>query len=395
MRFSILWLGRTLPFPLNAGDRIYSAHLAGAVARGAKVVFLGLDNFDEPGGEITHLDPRVGWQMVPGAPRLRPLSLLSPLPMVGARFATRQYRKTIARELASNIYDAVVFDQYGMSWAVTDVQRLARNRPMMVHLSHDFETRVTDQIARNFTGDPLRKFLLHENARKTRIAEEHLAHCCNLLVALTEHDGAAFAELNPALKCIVLPPGYAGAKQPTRSLDQTVPRRAIIVGSFSWIAKQMNLERFLEAANVPFMQNRLELHIVGFVPSPLLSRWQSRFPWVVFRGGVGDLNEEFRNARLALVPEEIGGGFKLKILDYIFSRVPVAAVEAALNGIPDQLKSQFLIDSDIRTLVATIVATIDDTDRLNVMQNRAFELAENLFSWNVNGNRFLEAIEAH
>ena len=42
---SILWLGRTLPIPLNAGDRIYSAQLAGAVARqGAHVVFLGLEN---------------------------------------------------------------------------------------------------------------------------------------------------------------------------------------------------------------------------------------------------------------------------------------------------------------------------------------------------------------
>jgi polysaccharide biosynthesis protein PslH len=393
--YSILWLGRTLPLPLSAGDRIYSANLAGAVAReGARVVFLGLDNFDEPGGDLTHLDPRVRWQLVPGAPRFRPLSLFSSFPMVGARFATEQYRKAIAHELALNIYDVVVFDQYGMSWAVTEVQRFARNQPMMVHLSHNFETSVTDQIARNFTGDWLRKLLLHENARKTRAAEEHLAHCCNLLVALTEQDSAAFVEINPALRCIVLPPGYAGAKQRTRTLDQTVPRRVIMVGSFSWIAKQMNLERFLEAANVPFTRDRLELHIVGIVPPPLLSRLQLRFPWVVFRGFVDDLTEEFRNARLALVPEEIGGGFKLKILDYIFSRVPIAAVETALNGIPNQLKSQFVVDRDIRTLVATIVATIDDTDRLNVMQNRTFELAENLFSWDVNGHRFLEALEA-
>ena len=75
------------------------------------------------------------------------------------------------------------------------------------------------------------------------------------------------------------------------------------------------------------------------------------------------------HARIALVPEEIGGGFKLKILDYIFSRVPIAAVETALNGIPVQLQSQFVIESDISTLLATIVAVIDDIDRLNAMQN--------------------------
>jgi polysaccharide biosynthesis protein PslH len=395
MTFSILWLGRTLPVPLNAGDRIYSAQLAGAVARqGAHVVFLGLENSDEPGSDLTQLDPRVRWQAVPGGPRSRPLSLLSPLPMVGARFGTKQYRKAVARELASNVYDVVVFDQYGMGWATEDVQRFARNRPILVHLSHDFETRVTDQIARNFAGDWLRKFLLGENARKTRLAEQNLAHSCNLLVALTAEDSAAFAEINHSLKCVVLPPGYAGAKQPIRSLDHAIPRRAIIVGSFSWIAKQMNLERLLEAANVHFTRHHIELHVVGFVPEPFLSHLRSRFPWAVFRGFVDDLGGELRNARVALVPEEIGGGFKLKILDYIFSHVPIAAVETALNGIPSQLKSQFVVESDIPTLLATIVAVIDDIDRLNAMQNRAFELAENLFNWDVNGERFLEALES-
>ena len=46
---------------------------------------------------------------------------------------------------------------------------------------------------------------------------------------------------------------------------ETVPRRAIVVGSFSWIAKQMNLERLLEAANVVFTRQQIELHVVGLV----------------------------------------------------------------------------------------------------------------------------------
>src|SRR5205085_9424854 len=108
------------------------------------------------------------------------------LPMVGARFATKEYRKAVAQELETSDYDVAVLDQYGMSWAVPYVQKIARNRPVLVHVSHDFETRVTDQIARNFTGDLLRKFLLKENARKTRLAEEYLAHSSNLLVTLTD-----------------------------------------------------------------------------------------------------------------------------------------------------------------------------------------------------------------
>jgi polysaccharide biosynthesis protein PslH len=392
---SILWLGRIVPIPLNAGDRVYSAQLAGAVARqGARVVFLGLENIDDRGGDLAHLEPCVRWKTVPGTPRSRLRYLVSPLPMVGARFSTRQYREAIVKELESSVYDAVVIDQYGMSWAVPYVRRFARNRPALVHIAHNFETGLTDQIARNFTGDFVRKVLLRENARKTRRAEQQLAKFSNLLVTLTEEDRAAFNEINPSLPGIVLPPGYAGSTQRARSLNEKVPRRAIIVGSFSWIAKQINLERLLKAASVLFTQHGIELHVVGSVPNPLLARLQSQFPWVVFRGFVDDLGEELRSARVALVPEEVGGGFKLKILDYIFSHVPIATIDSALNGIPSQLKPQFVIERDIPALLAAVVALIDDIDRLNAMQKRAFELAEGLFNWDVNGRRLLEALTA-
>ena len=394
MTISILWLGRTMPIPLNAGDRIYSAQLAGAAARqGAHVVFLGLMNPDDQTGDLAQLEPQVHWKVVPGTPNPKLLALSSRLPMVGARFATRHYRKAVAQELEASDYDVIVFDQYGMSWAVVCVQQVARNRPALVHVSHDFETRVTDQIARNFTGDFLRKFLLKQNARKTRLAEEYLARSSNFLVALTEEDRAAFHEINPSLIPIVLPPGYAGTKQCARTLSESVPRRAIIVGSFSWIAKQMNLERLLEAASSTFTQHHIELRVIGVVPEPLLSRLRLRFPWVVFRGFVDDLREEFQHARIALVPEEIGGGFKLKILDYIFARVPVAAVGAALNGIPDKLKNEFIVESNIGELLRAIVAAIDDIERLDAMQNRAFERAEDVFNWEANGRRLLEAVK--
>ena len=393
MTISILWLGRTIPIPLNAGDRIYSAQLAGAVARqGANVVFLGLENPDESGGSLEQLEPRVRWQVVPGAPNSRLRALPSHLPMVGARFATRHYRQEVAQELQTKDYDAVVLDQYGLSWAEPLVRQFARNRPVLVHVSHDFETRVTDQIAQNFAGDFLRKFLLKENARKTRLAEQRLAKSCDLLVTLTEEDRSAFKEINPSLACIVVPPGYAGVKRRARALNEAVPRRAVVVGSFSWIAKQMNLEQLLEAASGVFAQHGIELHVVGVIPATLLSRLQSRFPWVVFRGFIEDLNEEFRNARIALVPEAIGGGFKLKVLDYIFARVPVAAVEPALNGIPDQLKRHFLVESSVDELLKSIVTAIDDVERLDRMQNRAFEVAEKLFDWDANGLRLLQAL---
>lgn len=391
---SILWLGRTLPLPLNSGDRIYSAKLAGAVARaGAQVVFLGLGNPDEPMGDLDSLDPGVRWELVAGKPRPRLLSLFSPLPIVGARFATTSYRKALKRELESREYNAVVFDHYGLDWAVEEVRRFSRTRPALVHLAHDFETDVTAQIAANFSGNPIKKFLLSRNATKTALAEQRLAKKCDIVACLTNHDRAGFVAINPLLLTVILPPGYSGVKQPPRVLGSAVARRTVIVGSFQWIAKQMNLERFMAEASEAFVKHDIELHIIGFVPKDVQSRLSQRFPFAHFRGFVTDLGKEFQCARIALVPEETGGGFKLKTLDYIFNRIPVAAIDSALNGITEELKSNFIIANDLKDLVVQIVQTIDDLDRLNTMQRKAFSISEGLFDWDHNGRQLLNVVE--
>ena len=52
---------------------------------------------------------------------------------------------------------------------------------------------------------------------------------------------------------------------------------------------------------------------------------RQRFASVTFIGSVEDVRPYMASARIALVPDELGG-FKLKGLDYVFSRLPVLAM---------------------------------------------------------------------
>src|SRR5258708_16632911 len=45
----------------------------------------------------------------------------------------------------------------------------------------------------------------------------------------------------------VLSPGYCGRRLDERRISNALPRRAVIVGSFDWIAKRMNLAEFVDA----------------------------------------------------------------------------------------------------------------------------------------------------
>ena len=101
-------------------------------------------------------------------------------------------------------------------------------------------------------------------------------------------------------------------------------------------------------------------------------RLRRRFPSVDFVGLVDDVRPYMRQARLALVPDLLGG-FKLKGLDYVFNRLPILAMRIALPGMPLEDGTNIgLFDSH-----AALADGVVDADRqfpeLNARQAAAYD----------------------
>jgi polysaccharide biosynthesis protein PslH len=74
-----------------------------------------------------------------------------------------------------------------------------------------------------------------------------------------------------------------------------------------------------------------------------------------------------------MVADPTGGGFKLKTLDYIFNRVPIAAMSGSIAGLPLTPGLHYLSFESIRELAQGVVAVIDDIERLNSLQRAAYD----------------------
>jgi glycosyltransferase involved in cell wall biosynthesis len=389
-----LWLARAAPYPMNDGASIASAKsIEGLADAGADIVCLG---FSAPEGFIpagaAARDARVEWRVVKGSPLPPPLALPSRYPLVAARHATAAYRRSLVEALAEP-WDAIMLDHYAMGWALAPLQRARTaggGRPVTAHLAHNFETEVTRAIQKDFRGDPVRKGLLYLNRLKTEALERRLAQGCDLVVALTAEDAASFRALSPKLETLVCPPGYDGPRAPPRSLAGT-GRRICMIGSLRWLAKQMNLEAFLAVADPLFAAAGVELDIIGDAPEDYVARLAPRLKASRFLGFVDDLGEAVKAYRMGLVIEETGGGFKLKTLDYIFGRLPVAALEGSFRGIPAAVAETFVMGSTAEALAQAVVERIEDVGDLDRRQTRAFDAAGDAFNWRTNGTKLLEA----
>jgi glycosyltransferase involved in cell wall biosynthesis len=232
---------------------------------------------------------------------------------------------------------------------------------------------------------------MQADAAKYARLEQILVGQAALVTAITDNDARTFAEAKPITSILTLPPGYSGRVLPHRVLTPATPRKVVVVGKFEWIAKQLNLARWADEA-VPLLNaSGIETQVIGTVPSALQARLTR--PGLSFTGPVADIQAYLYDARFGLVAEDVGGGFKLKTLDYLFHRLPIAALDGNLAGLPKAITANAMVADTPRALAGRIIARIDDLEHLNQMQHNAFRAAQTAFDWEERARRFLLALD--
>ena len=384
-----------MPYPLDAGAKVYSAKLAESLASsGASVTFMGIDETDA----TPPVQPHITWATIRGRRHGTARALLSPLPNAAAIDAIDAYKEALAQHLRRD-WDAVILDGYGSGWALKPcIEYRARqraHRSMLVHISHNHEERLWRSMAHESRVSVLRRLALWQNYCKVRALERSLVRSVDLLTTITDEDRASLGAGVGEPQRLTLMPGYDGWIAGERQIRSDTPRRVILMGSFRWIVKQENLARFVELADPVFARHGIELDVVGEVPEELLVALGLRCQATRFHGFVTDVSRLFDAARVAVVPEAIGGGFKLKFLDYFFGRVPVATLAQAAAGLPQDLREQTLARDSLSELIEAVVAHIERLDELNRMQEQAFALSRAQFAWPDRGRQLREAIMSH
>jgi glycosyltransferase involved in cell wall biosynthesis len=388
-----LWIAREMPFPADSGDRIYSGQMARAFAQANDgLTFVGLAHGQTgPAPE----DALVQWTPVAGERHGLVRSLLSTMPLVSAVHATAPFKARLDALFAQQ-WDVIVFDHYASGWALqrflATPQGKSAHRPAIAYVAHNHEERVLRAIAAGSDASLVRRLGFWQNYFKVRAMERFMVNHVDLVTAITQEDADTFAAQRPGLKTIVLTPGYNGAVAGERQITAAMPRHVIMVGSFQWAAKQENLRQFLRIADPVFARHNIVFDVVGSVPDALRAELTPTLKATRLHGFVQDPGPLFDGARIALVPEAIGGGFKLKFLDYLFRRMPVATLVDAVAGLPAELRDEMIQSDTLGALTDAVVQQIDQVEHLDGLQRRAYEAARNLFQWRDRGTALVAAV---
>jgi glycosyltransferase involved in cell wall biosynthesis len=386
-----LWLTHTDPEPATHGQLIYSKGLIEATQRaGASLTVLGLSRNEHP---RSLPDPRgIDWRLAAERPSSAWRQMLSPDP-AAARRESPQLLTLLNNTLAERPWDVIVFDSNCAGWALAHVLRSrarSEHPSCLVYVAHNHEISVAQVITQTSRG--LRRVVKRIDQLKVVALENRLVSAADVVTANTPEDCQRFAEDLGGRRIVLLPPGYEGPRLATRVIDSRVPRRVIVVGSFDWQPKRVALESFLLAAASQLSSAAIELQIVGRIEAGYLATMRRRFPSVDFVGPVHDVRPYLLGARLGLVPDLLGG-FKLKGLDYVFHRLPILAMRAALPGMPLRDGDSVGLFDNHRALGDGVVRIVDDFLRLNGRHERAFAACVEAFDWDRIGRRLFEEMQ--
>lgn len=390
-----LWLTLIDPEPRHNGQLVYSGGLiegAGEADMDVHIVGMGRP------GQVRRYGQKIGnrtWWLADDRLRPRLVSLASSLPHMASRARSETLRKILVERLLEP-WDAVVFDGISAGWALDIVRRRYRHdpaRPKIVYISHNHERSVRDEVANSHPIGPMR-MALRMDTKKVGTLEKRLIDAADLVTAITDEDRQRYLEDRPDMQIAVLAPGYSGQKVEHRAIDQSLPRRAVIVGSFDWIAKQLNLSEFISVADPLFAAAGAQLQIVGNGDPGFIRRMRRDVLATEFTGTVKDVFAFMRQSRLALVPERHGGGFKLKVLDYVFGRMPILAINGSVAGMPLKDRENILYFRNPLALARGVLQVIDDFAQLNRIQDSAFAVCRDRFSWRQRGEELRRLVAA-
>jgi len=391
-----LWLTRQEPFAANSGELIYSSGLMRALASsGSSICMLGYDS-NEPCSvaELESID-NIDFITTGPVPKRQIRNFFSRLPSDADRLRGKKLQRELKQQLSANRFDALIIDHAALGWAIDTVAELGGSRrPVVVYVSHNCEAIIRKQIADHCQDGFVKRLAMQVDAKKYASLERRLCKAADLITAITPQDRLVYERWLPDKPVIDLMPGY-DAEMPainTNLIGLATPRRVLMVGSFEWIAKRHNLESLLAVADPVFQAQKIELQVVGKASPEYAREIESRFPCVRFHANVPSVEPYLAQARMGLIAETVGGGFKLKTLEYAFNRLPIAALKNALGGVELTSGEDAIVESTLHDLVNSIVQYIDDFAFLNHAADVTAKQFASRFRWGDRGHAFYNAL---
>lgn len=312
--------------------------------------------------------------------------LFSRYPVAIRTYYSRAAGREIASVLAGGDYNLILIDHFRMFWVVDYLSPEQLAKTCLV--THNVES-LSRESGYLLEKRLIYKALLFIDYLKTCYWEKHYVARAPRVSAISEGDAQYLLPRSRAVAS--LKPGYTGERFFSKP-SSSVPSNVVWVGSFNFFAKRLNLIDFCEAMSRRVEGLRFTLHVVGAMSAGLFSELSAKYPFCVFHPNVDSVYPYLLQARCGIIYEPVGGGFKLKSLDYVFTHTPIFALRGSCSGLPLEDGDGIFYADNADDLIDLLNLKIDSFAELDRASEMAFSKCAEVFSWDSIVSGFLHEV---
>jgi glycosyltransferase involved in cell wall biosynthesis len=254
---------------------------------------------------------------------------------------------------------------------------------------HNFESQIYERFART-SSNPLKRWVATLHGRRLRKEETHFLRTFDAVAAISQEDARLIRDVAPMAKVEVIPAGVdTGFFAPT-PLEDERPDSVLWVGGMAWDPNRDALDYFLTDIWPRIVSRRPQatLDIVGEGTESVqrkAEKWRSS---VMIHGRVSDVRDYLRSSAVLVVPLRVGGGMRLKIVEFFAAGKAVVSTSIGAEGNVGRDNVELLIRDSSSDFAAAVVSLLEDPELRSALGSRARKLAVSEYGWSRVADQF-------
>lgn len=288
---------------------------------------------------------------------------------------TPQMIKRVTEILQQERYDAIFVNMFRLSYLIEYIKDFPGTK---IFISHNLETQLSHSTY-IYQNNPIKKLAYYLDYLKTRYYEKKYVSKFDRITTICDVDKELFQKFISNKQIEVLPPviNIDNCNIDTKKIEN----KFIICGAFHWGPKYVNLKLLLHAPNISkFKENRYELMIVGRANQSDVDYVNKNFPGIHMTGPVETVIPYYEKARIAIVPELVGGGFKLKIAEAVQYSKPIVAIKGSVTDRTMIPGIHYIEATTFEDLISKSIELMQDADLQSELVYNARKLFRNRYS---------------
>ncbi len=304
-------------------------------------------------------------------------NLFSSLPYTVSKYQSQKMASAMRSLLAERDYDIVHVDHAHLA----PFGALAKEEfgvPYCLR-EHNFEATIYERFAAAQSLPVLKQYLSMQAKRMRRYEIGQLA-LVDLCLAITNEDAKRIRE-EVDVPLIVVPAGVDLTRHVPLSRMAELPHSILIVGSLAWQPQRDSVFWFLDKIFPRIRQQVPDASVTIAGMSPPKDLRERASDSVHIPGFVEDLDAIIARSQVLAIPLRIGGGMRIKILEFFAKAKAVVSTSIGAEGNIAENGAHYLAaDSEI-DFANAVIELFQSDQRRSELGDAAREFVEKVYSW--------------